>query len=39
MKEKYEKPSVELDEFEAQDILTTSGEDTPPWGGEVVPFG
>ncbi len=40
MKEKYEKPSVKLDEFEAQDVLTTSdGESTPPWGGEEVPFG
>lgn len=40
MKEKYEKPSVELNEYEAQDVLTTSGsESTPPWGGEEVPFG
>ena len=39
MKEKYEKPSVGLDEFEAQDVLTTSGgESTPPWGGEETPF-
>ena len=40
MKEKYEKPSVELNEFEAQDVLTASGgESTPPLGGEEVPFG
>ena len=39
MKEKYEKPIVELDEFETQDVLTTSGgESTPPWGGEETPF-
>ena len=40
MKEKYEKPIVELDDFEAQDVLTASGGgSTPPWGGEEVPFG
>lgn len=41
MKENYEKPIVELDEFETQDVLTVSDEDTgnvdPPWGGEIVP--
>lgn len=40
MKEKYEKPSVKLNEFEAQDVLTNSGEEnTKPWGGEEVSFG
>lgn len=40
MKEKYKKPSVELDEFETQDVLTASGgESDSPWGGEEVPFG
>ncbi len=39
MKEKYEKPIVELDEFETQDVLTTSGDTTPPWGGEEAPWG
>lgn len=38
MKEKYEKPSVELDEFETQDVLTTSGDTTPAWGAEETPF-
>ena len=35
MKEKYEKPLVELDEFEQQDVLTTS---PPAWPGEETPF-
>lgn len=40
MKEQYERPIIELDEFETQDVLTTSGgTDDPPWGGEEMPWG
>lgn len=29
MKEKYLKPTVELEEFKTVDIITTSGDDNP----------
>ena len=34
---KYEQPEVQIEEFEAEDIITTSntGNETPPPGGMV----
>lgn len=39
MKEEYNKPTIEIVDFEQQDVLTASEGSNPPWGGEETPFG
>ncbi|MBO5495417.1 MAG: hypothetical protein J5964_06845 [Eubacterium sp.] len=32
----YQVPEFKVIKYKSQDVITTSGEITPPWGGEVV---
>ena len=33
---KYQEPEFKVIKYKSQDVITTSGTITPPWGGEVV---
>ena len=33
---KYQNPEFKVIKYKSQDVITTSGIITPPWGGEVV---
>ena len=33
---KYQEPDFKVIQCKSQDVITTSGTITPPWGGEVV---
>lgn len=32
----YQNPEFKVIKYKRQDVITTSGTITPPWGGEVV---
>jgi len=32
----YNAPEFKVIKYKSQDVITTSGDITPPWGGEVV---
>ena len=32
----YQEPEFKVIKYKSQDVITTSGTITPPWGGEVV---
>lgn len=33
---KYQEPDFKVIQYKSQDVITTSGTITPPWGGEEV---
>ena len=32
----YQVPEFKVIKYKSQDVITTSGDTTPPWGGEIV---
>ena len=32
----YNSPEFKVIKHNSQDVITTSGDTTPPWGGEIV---
>lgn len=32
----YQVPEFKVIKYKNQDVITTSGDMTPPWGGEIV---